>query len=279
LPQHEEPIPDALRGIVEPYRFLSGDGSGIGAWYAEGNPEGASVLLVHGNWGSRSQLAGELLDLHGAGHSVLSITVRAHGDSDGFESDVGYGARLDVLRGVEFLRGERPGKAIVVYGASMGAAAALHAARALGSTVRAYVLAAPYASLREAVRRRCARYLPPGLDSFAYATLSLWAPWVLPHIDRRPVDAARSIPESVPVLAIVGEEDDRAPPSDAAAILANVRSGRLVTFPGLSHVSLHEGDPERWRGVVLPFVARLGWEAASPERQVEEQGVARGCAL
>lgn len=254
-PPRDEPIPKALRSFVTAHRLRSSDGLEFGSWYAEGREDGASIVLLHGNWGGRSQLSEELVDLHLAGHSVLAVTMRAHGDSEGSENDIGYSARHEVVRAVAFLREARPGRPIAIFGSSMGAAAALHAAGELGDDVDAYILSAPYADLREAGRRRIHRYLPPGLRHLAELGLRVWSPVFFPDIDRtRPVDAAARVHAEARLLVLVGAEDDRAPPEDARAILTTIGRGRLVLFPGLSHVSLHDGDHRRWLENVLPFL-------------------------
>lgn len=251
-----EPVPPELARVVVPMRLRTVDGLTLGAWYSEGAASGASIVLAHGNGASRSRLAETMLEFRASGHSTLAVTMRAHGDSEGDENDVGFHASRDVAAAVARMRSLRPGAPILVYGESMGAAAALFASHRLGDGVAGYVLVAPYAELDAAVERRVARYLPPGLSHLAFAGLRMVAPIVLPDLDRiRPVDAARGVPRSVPVLVLVGTDDDRAPPSDAEAIRARVRRGCVVRFPGLSHESLRRGDVARWRASVLPFVA------------------------
>jgi len=258
-PPGTEPVPSELVGVVVPMRIRSTDGLSLGAWYASGSEGGVSIVLAHGNGGSRTQLADEILDFHEAGDSCLAITMRAHGDSDGDMNDIGFHASRDVVAAVDRMRALRPRAPIVVYGESMGAAAALFAARTLRNHVAGYVLVAPYADLDTAVHRRVVRYLPAALAWLAHRGLRAVSPFVFPDLARiRPVDAARQIPASTPVLILVGTDDDRAPRSDADAIRSRVHQGCVVPFPGLTHESFHRGDPRRWRETVLPFVARSG---------------------
>ena len=63
---------------------------------------------------------------------------------------------------------------------------------------------------------------------------------------------------------MVGAEDDRAPPSDSEEILSHLARGRLVEFPGLSHVSLHSGDRELWLSTVLPFLDEVDHDGEAP---------------
>ena len=116
--------------------------SGHGSW--KGNPEAPSVLLLHGNKGSRANSLKRAEFLAQAGYAVLMISFRAHGDSTGEFNDVGYSARQDVVAGVEFLEKKRPGHSIVVMGVSLGSAAAIFASAELGHRVRGYILESPY---------------------------------------------------------------------------------------------------------------------------------------
>src|SRR5262249_19296725 len=156
--------------------------------------------------------------------------LRAHGDSTGNLDDVGFGARHDAIAGVEFLDSRRPGRPIIVDGNSMGAAAAIFAARELGHRVRGYILESPYRDLRAAVWNRVDQALPPLLDLAAYAGLNLVAPVFLPHIDEiSPLRAIAGIPEDVPVLFLAGSGDHLAPLGETRELHEQVAShGQLV---------------------------------------------------
>src|SRR5262249_51910158 len=155
------------------------DGEQIGAWLLHGRAGRPSVLLLHGNGGGRAQCLGRAEILVRAGCSVLMISLRAHGDSTGERNDIGYSARHDVLAAVEFLERQQPGTPILVHGMSLGAAAALFAARELGGRTSGYILESPYQDLKTAVRNRTENTLPPALDWIAYQGLLIVSSIVL----------------------------------------------------------------------------------------------------
>jgi uncharacterized protein len=251
-----EPVPGVSWGTLTPHRLESRDGHSLGAWLVAGRDDAPSILLVHGNGGSRWNCLGraELLAEHGC--TVLMISVRAHGDSTGDFNDVGFGARNDIVAGVEFLERFRPGQPIVVHGTSMGAAAATFAAAELGGRVRGYILESPYRDLRTAVWNRAENALPPVLDAIAYRGLMAVAPLVLPHFDRiAPAEAIRGIPADVPVLILAGDRDRNARPEEAQALFDRVRShADLQIFPGADHLRMKEVDPGRYRRAVLGLI-------------------------
>lgn len=246
-------------GTLLPERLTTRDGHTLGAWLIRGRDDAPSVLLVHGNGGSRRDCLGRAELLAGHGCTVLMISARAHGDSTGEFNDIGYGARLDIVAGVESLERLRPGRPVVVHGTSMGAAAAALASGELGGRVRGYILESPYRDLRTAVWNRVENALPPVLDAIAYRGLMAVAPAVLPGLDRiAPVEAIVGVPADVPVLILAGDRDRMARPEEAQALFERVRShGTLHVFPGADHLRMKEADPDRYREAVLGLIGAV----------------------
>jgi alpha-beta hydrolase superfamily lysophospholipase len=251
----EEVAPSPAWGRLEGHRLKTRDGEEVGAWLIDGRPDAASVLVLHARKGNRGRSLGRAEILGAEGYAVLMLTLRAHGDSTGELDDVGFGARHDVIAGVDFLALRRPGRPVIVDGRSMGAAAAIFAAGELGHRVRGYILESPYRDLRGAVWNRVEEALPPVLDLAAYAGLNLVAPVFLPHLDEiSPMKAIAGIPEDVPVLILAGEGDRMARPDEARTLHERVAShARLVFFPGAGHGDLLRARPELYADTVLDF--------------------------
>ncbi len=255
-PWFAEPAPSVEWGPLESVRIATSDGQTLGAWYAAGEDEAPSVLLLHGRGGSRGNClsrAGILSEE--AGCAVLLLSLRSHGDSTGHLNDIGYSARHDVVAAVEFLEQRRPGRPVVVLGVSMGAAAALFASEELGEKVQGYILDSPYRDLETAVWNRTKAYLPPVLDLIAYAGLRIAAPLVLPDFEAiAPVRAARGVPRSVPILILAGTDDPLARTEEALAIRDETSGHATVEiFPKAGHHGLVASDPDRYRRLVLDF--------------------------
>jgi pimeloyl-ACP methyl ester carboxylesterase len=262
-PHHDQPVPRVDWGTFEPLRLTTADGLDVGGWFLSGQPDKPSVLLLHGNGHDRGQLLRSAEVFARDGCSVLMISFRAHGDSGGEYNDIGWSARYDVLVAVAWLEQRRPGRPIIIDGVSLGAAAATFAAADLGTRVSGYILECPYQDLKTAIRNRTELWLPPVLDRVAYGGFMAATLVILPEIDRvAPAAAVASVPESVPVLVIGGEQDNFARPHEAKAVYESVRShGRLVMLEGVGHGPMIEGDEARFREEVLRFVAEV--EAAS----------------
>ena len=261
-PVAPEPLPAVAWGTAEAVTLSASDGQTLGAWFFPGRPDRPVVVLLHGNGANRTACLPQTELLATAGYPVLAVTLRAHGDSTGDANDFGLSARHDVTAAVGWLEAHHPGVPVVVWGRSLGSAAALFAAPDLGSRVRGYVLECPYRDLRAAVRNRLRSRLPPGLDVVAYAGLRTAAPLVLPDFDRiSPFEAAAGMPPEPRVLVLAGAADRRAPPDEARAIADRLGPrAELVIVEGGDHLLLETPDPERYRATVLGFLAtcRLG---------------------
>ena len=258
-PPFPEPIPHVIRDKLVSYRFQTRDGQEIGAWFAAGKDDAPSVLLLHGNGGSRWNSRHRASILAEEGCAVLLISLRAHGDSTGEFNDIGYSARHDVIAAVEFLEHHRPAKSIVIDGVSMGAATAVFASGELAHRVRGYILESPYQDLRIAVRNRTENALPPVLDWVANQGLSFVAPLFLPHLDQiSPIRAIDGIPDDVPVLILAGRADRLARPEEARALQQRVeRHSELIFFDRTAHEDLLDSDPDLYRRTVLTFIRKI----------------------
>jgi alpha-beta hydrolase superfamily lysophospholipase len=163
------------------------------------------------------------------------------------------------MAGVDWLQERRPGKPIVLFGNSLGAAAAAFAAAELQQRVAGCILDCPYQDLRTAVRNRTEIYLPPVADWIAFQGLDTVGPLVLPDLPRiSPLEAVGKIPPTVPVLILAGGADREATPDEAHALFDRVRShAQLVMFGGATHARLFEADPGLYRRSVLGLLERL----------------------
>ncbi|MCE9545071.1 MAG: alpha/beta fold hydrolase [Planctomycetia bacterium] len=257
-PPHEEPLPTVAWATFEPLRLTTSDGQQIGGWFAEGRADRPAVLLLHGNGGSRASCLPEAEWLVAARYPVLLITLRAHGDSTGDVNDFGYSARHDVLSAVAWWESRHPDRHLIVWGKSLGAAAAVFAAGELGQRVQGYVLECLYQDLHTAVWNRLQMRLHPGLRPIAYAGLCAAAPLVLADSSKiSPLSAVTTIPPDIPVLILAGEKDRHALPAESKAICKRIEShAKVAVFTGAEHLQLAATNPVMYRQLVLDFIAR-----------------------
>ena len=255
-PPFAEPSPTVPWAIFSPVRLVTSDHEQIGGWFAPGHPDRPVVLLLHGYRGSRTGFLeqAELAARHGCG--TLLISLRAHGDSTGSRDDLGYSARRDVTAAVDWLHAQAPARPVIVFGTSLGAAAAIFAARDLDHQVAGYILECPYKDIWSAVQNRTDIFLPIGLSQIAYAGLVTVSPLVVPHAGKiSPYDAITGVPSDVPLLFLAGGRDDRAKPDEVAAIYHRAGAhSRWVLFAAGTHSKLRPTEPALYDREFLGFI-------------------------
>lgn len=90
-----------------------------------------------------------------------------------------------------------------------------------------------------------------GSPGHAAAALAMMAHW---DLDALAADLPRL---ALPLLLIVGARDRTVPPADASRVAALVRDARVVTMPGLGHLS-HEERPRETADLVVDFARSIG---------------------
>jgi fermentation-respiration switch protein FrsA (DUF1100 family) len=269
-PVYAEPAPVLSWGQVESFRLRTTDGQELGAWFVPGRSRPSEHLpagvLLHGDGANRQACLPQAELLAEVGCPVLLVTLRAHGDSTGAFNDFGYSARHDVVAAVTWLEQKLPGRPIVVWGQSLGAAATVFAEGELGERVRGLILECLYQDLRTAARNRMELALPPPLDTIAYTGLLVVSPLIFGDVDNiSPVTACARIPKDVPVLILAGGADRHARPEEARALFEHMASpAELVFIEGAGHMGLLHTDPVRYKQTVTEFVERCRPANATP---------------
>jgi fermentation-respiration switch protein FrsA (DUF1100 family) len=105
--------------------LITEDGIRLSAWYTPPR-KGAVILLAHGYGDNRPEWVHALLAKKGYG--VLSWDARAHGESDGEVSTIGYLEVLDVKAALDYVLAQPDVSHIGAWGGSMGGATLIRAA-------------------------------------------------------------------------------------------------------------------------------------------------------
>jgi fermentation-respiration switch protein FrsA (DUF1100 family) len=193
------------------------DGSTVSAWYVPARDPAAPVLLFcHGNAGNISHRVHNLVLLNRIGISVLIFDYPGFGRSSGRPLEAGlYRSAHTACR---YLKEERgiPDEKIVLFGRSLGAAAAVELAAA--GQGRALIIECAFTDLHE-----MGRHLYPVLP--------------LPRrLKRKYPTAERLAGVRMPVLIIHGEDDRLVPVSMARRLHQLARRPKdLYLIPGAGH--------------------------------------------
>jgi alpha-beta hydrolase superfamily lysophospholipase len=211
-----------------------------------------TLILLHGYLGARDQLLPVAAWAQGQGWSSLLVDQRGSGESGGDRTSIGRLEAYDAAAAVAWARANRPGP-VVIYGFSMGAAAAIGAVARAGAQPDGLVLEGCYADLREAVGWRVALMGLPERPLSEW--LGVWGSVVLGAnlLAQSPEEDARRV--HVPTLLLHGADDPRAPADHGRRIEAGLQGPRrLVVLPDTGHQLGVDHAPAPWAAAVAALL-------------------------
>lgn len=220
------------------------DGLKLAAWYTP--PQNGSVILVaHGHGSVRPEDMYVLFASHGYG--VLAWDFRAHGDSEGDFTSLGYYEVEDVKAALDYALAQPDVKRVGGWGGSMGAVTMIRAA-AKYPQIEAIVADSPFATLTDELDIRVPY---PVLRS----SIGFFAEWQtgLSLNDVRPVDDVAIISPR-PVFIIQGMQDGMIPLDSAQRIYdAAVEPKKIWTEPDAVHLEMYSAHPVKYTNHVIGF--------------------------
>lgn len=245
----------------QPVHIRSRDGLTLrGELLHHPNPRGV-VLACHGyrSTGPRD-FSGACRFYYEMGFSLLVISQRACGESDGRYITLGVKERFDCLDWIEFIDRNTQGRLpIVLAGISMGATTVLLAAGLpLPERVRAVIadcgFCSPWEELSGILRANLHLPVRPMLNG-----INQWCRR-LAGFDLKEASVTEAMQKTkTPVLFLHGEADTYVPCSCSQQAQAVCRApSELLLVPGAGHGMAYLLEPERYRQTVRDFLARCG---------------------
>ena len=236
------PRPAAVRPAdlagAEDVVLATADGLRLRGWYLPSRT-GAAVLLVHGLGQTRADLLPEARALAGAGHGVLLLDLRAHGESEGATSTWGDRERQDVRAGLAFLRA-RPDvdpARVGALGFSIGSAAVALVAAEDGG-VAATALLSPFNTLWLAAAYDFRRFGP--LTQGASLVPFWWRDVAVDDV--RPIDALDAL-RGRPLFVVAGGLESGQPLLDAFFARAQADGAQVWRIPHAGHGHFAQVEP------------------------------------
>lgn len=216
------------------------DGVRLHAWYLPAAGSAcARVLFLHGNAENVSTHIASVHWLPARGFDVLLLDYRGYGASRGSPSF--RGIQQDIDAAMRYLHGRRDRSApIVVFGQSLGGAAAIHyvAHSSYRGDIRALVVESAFSSPRAIAQEKLAGF---------------WLTWPFQWLPRltlsdaySPLGAVARV-SPIPLLLVHGEEDDIVPIAHAERLYeAAPEPKELWRVPG-GHIQAFRTEPMRHR--------------------------------
>jgi pimeloyl-ACP methyl ester carboxylesterase len=233
--------PASFQLPFEEITFRSADGIGLKGWWVPAKEPRGTVVLVHGLFRSRIEMVKKVPFLNAHGWNALLFDLRHHGQSEGTTSSLGYFERQDVQAAVRFAR-EKTSKPVVLWGVSLGAAAATLAA-AEDTSIAGLVCDSTYRSVRDTVNHhmhlaRSWRWWMKLVPRWPVANEVLF--WIGRRGGFDPdlvdVRAAAAKMAGRPCLFVCNSGDRRMPPEIAFELKAAAgERAEVLVVPGNSH--------------------------------------------
>jgi alpha-beta hydrolase superfamily lysophospholipase len=223
------------------------------AWEIKTESATRTALMVHAYHSRREQLLPLAQFFASLGCDVVLVDLPGHGDSGENWTTLGY-READVVRDVFEHYRTASSRPIIIYGQSLGAAAALGAVSRHKIAPDGMILEMPYGSLVGTVRRRFELMGFP--FSFPFAeTMVFWGG--VQHgynaFKLAPVEYAKDV--TAPVLLLGGGRDPRVTRETLEEMHRNLGGKkRLHHFEERVHEAFFESDTETYRELVKKFL-------------------------
>lgn len=246
---------DTLDGITLEGWFIPPPSAAV-----DGTPsDGAAILYLHALGKNRQSMLLQAALLYRQGFGALLIDQRAHGESGGERSTLGYQELADTSALIDFLltQPEVNPKKIGIVGEGMGAVLGILSASHRPNDVRAVVAQSPYASIEDLIRPEAQR--EQGLLALTAVPLTRMALEQETSADFSAVNPLAQIYWIHPraVMLLHGDADRLVAPESSQALYDAARDPReLVFFVSGGHGNLLEADPSLWGRRVTAFLRR-----------------------
>lgn len=250
-------------------KFYSTDGILLRGWYVPAGPDAqGTIIYCHGHNRTRIEMLpiaafGRQLGYHG-----LLFDLRHQGQSEGSMSSIGYWERQDAVGAVRYaLEKEKARHPIVLWGISMGAAAALMAA-ADSPDVDAVISDSTFLSFEDVIKHHWKLFF--GLPTFPVADEVIY--WSAHRIkfDPSEFDLEKAVGRigSRPILFIAVEGDKRMPPSIARTLYGDAQSELkdIEVVPGMRHGEGFKSAKTQYEGAVTRFLGGIAEKNAGSKR-------------
>lgn len=261
-----------------PVEFHSTDGILLKGWYmpagaaagAAGGEARGTIIYCHGQNRTRVEMLPEAAFGHTLGFNGLVFDLRHQGQSSGTVSTVGYQERHDVVGAIHYvLNEEKAIRPVIIWGVSMGAAAALMGA-AESPDASAVISDSAFPNYQELIRHHYVLFLGlirrnwwwfPALPSFPLADeVMYWSAW-RGHFKPADFDLEEAVRRinPRPVLFIAVEGDQRMPPSYARTLDADSTSPEkaLVVVGGSRHGEAFKFANKQYEQAVTQFLGKV----------------------
>jgi uncharacterized protein len=214
-----------------------------------------TVILFHGLTGNKSLVLVQANEFLRWGYNVMLVDARAHGNSGGSTTTIGFREAEEVNLAYEYVK-QRGAKTIFLWGLSVGAVEIIKAVADFGIHPAGILLEMPFGSLEAHIKARISNIGFPGQPFGALVTFWIGMERGFNGLGFDLYDYAHKI--DVPVLLQYGSNDGLVSREEVDGIYRALPSvnKKLVVYDQGGHTSLLNIDPAMWRNEVGQFLSK-----------------------
>jgi len=233
--------------------LTTANGEKLEAWYMKADSAKGTVILFHGLGSNKGNVLGEAFEFNSFGYNTMLVDMRAHGNSEGIVSSLGYKESEEVKLAYDHVskKGE---KNIVLWGMSLGAVIITKAIWQYDLKPQKIILEMPFDRMQDHIRARARISGFPG-EPFGFF-VTFWTGieqgyWGYGHKTSRYV---KNI--NCPVLLQWGNSDEYVLKEETDRIFASINSPKkkLEIYDGAGHGPLISGNQSKWDETVTGFL-------------------------
>jgi len=233
--------------------LTTASGKKLEAWYMRADSAKGTVILFHGLGSNKGNVLSEAFEFNSFGYNTMLVDLRAHGNSEGIVSGLGYKESEEVKLAYDHVSktGERN---IVLWGMSLGAVIISKAIWQYDLKPQKIILEMPFDRLQDHIRARARISGFPG-EPFGFF-VTFWTGleqgyWGYGHKTSRYV---KNI--NCPVLLQWGNSDEYVMKEETERIFASINSPKkkLEIYDGAGHGPLISSNQPKWDKAVTGFL-------------------------
>ena len=211
-----------------------------------------TVVMFHGHGSTKSGIYTESEAFRKMGYNTFLLDFRAHGNSGGNTTTIGYFEAEDVKLAYDFIKNKGE-KNIVLWGISMGAATITKAISDYALQPGKIILEMPFGSILKAAEGRIKMMQLPAEPLATLITFWGGAEHGFWGFGMKPTEFAKKI--NCPVLLQWGKNDPRVTRGEIDMIYANITAPKkLVVYENAAHESLCKNENDKWTNEVQIFL-------------------------
>jgi dipeptidyl aminopeptidase/acylaminoacyl peptidase len=233
--------PSIYKAAYEEVSFASDDGIILKGWLVKPVNAGVrspAVIICHGIGANKSDFTGLAVSLSHRGYFVLQFDFRAHGESIGIRTSIGYHEQKDIHAALSFLKTRSKTidpKRIGIFGFSMGGSTAILSAAKTGA-FSAVVADSAFTSLRDQARETITGFYHLPVFPFLQLTVLGYELYFQTRVGAiAPIKVIAAMAPT-PVLIIAGEGDALVPADNGRRLYTAAKEPKeLWVINGADH--------------------------------------------